>query len=245
MIIGIDCGNSYVKIGFFEGGELKNILKFPSIDIQKFRIPSELKKLEIEFIAIASVSHSVSKRIEEIFSSFLKKEILKIKPQDCNIPLNIKNKETVGVDRVLNCKAASVLYEKPCIVVDIGTAITIDIVNKKGDFAGGVILPGPELWIKSLKTTSLIKSPSLLKKNILIGKKTDECITSGINNGISGAIENIVEKLKKSYKNPVVILTGGWCDYYSKKIKIKKRIRKYLTLEGINIVVNEKWKKNL
>jgi len=245
MIIGIDCGNSYVKVGFFEGEKLKNILKFPSVDIKKFRIPPELKKLEIEFIAIASVSPSVSERVEKFFSSFFKKEILKIKPQDCNIPLNIKNKKTVGVDRVLNCKAASVFYEKPCIVIDIGTAITIDIVDKKGNFAGGVILPGPELWIKSFRTTSLIKSPSLLKKNILVGKNTDECITSGINNGIPGAIENIVKKFKKFYKNPVVILTGGWCDYYSKKIKIKKRIRKYLTLEGINIVVNEKWKRNL
>ncbi len=244
MIIGIDCGNSYIKIGFFEEGKLKNLLKFPSVDIQKFKIPSELKKLEIEFVAIASVSPSASKKIEESFSP-LKKEILKIKPQDCNIPLNIENKKTVGVDRVLNCKAAFSIFKKPCIIIDIGTAITIDVVNKKGNFAGGVILPGPELWIKSLKTTSLIKSPSLLKKNILVGKNTNECITSGINNGIPGAIENIVEKLKKFYKNPVVILTGGWCDYYSKKIKIKKRIRKYLTLEGINIVVNEKWKKNL
>jgi len=244
MIIGIDCGNSYVKVGFFEEGKLKNIIKLPSVDIQNFRIPSELKKLKIEIIAVASVSPSVSKKIEELFSS-LKKEILKIKPQDCNIPLNIKNKKCVGIDRVLNCKAAFSIYKRPCIVIDIGTAITIDVVDKKGNFTGGVILPGPELWIKSLETTSLINSPSLLKKNILVGKNTDECITSGINNGISGAIENIVKKLKKFYKNSVVILTGGWCDYYSKKIKIKKRIRKYLTLEGINIVVNERWKKNL
>ncbi len=245
MIIGIDCGNLYVKVGFFEEGKLKNILKLPSNDIQNFRIPSELKKLKIEVIAVASVSPSVSKKIEKIFSSFFKKEIFKITPVNCNLHLDIKNKKSVGVDRVLNCKAAFSIYKRPCIVIDIGTAITIDVVDKKGNFTGGVILPGPELWIKSLETTSLINSPSLLKKNILVGKNTDECITSGINNGISGAIENIVEKLKKFYKNSVVILTGGWCDYYSKKIKIKKRIRKYLTLEGINIVVNERWKKNL
>ncbi len=243
MTIGIDCGNSYIKIGLFIGKKLKNVIRFPVEDINKFRIPDDWEKLNIEVIALASVSPFFSDKIKNIFSSFFNKEIIIITSQQCNIPLNIKDKKRVGVDRVLNCKGASVLYGNPSIVVDIGTAITIDFVNRNGVFEGGVIFPGPSLLLNSLNKTSLIKSPNFLKKNILIGKNTDECITSGLNNGIAGCIENVVCKIKNIHKNSNVILTGGWCNYFYRKIKIKKIVKKNLTLEGINIVIRERWLK--
>jgi len=243
MIIGIDCGNSYIKIGLFKEKIIKQVVKFPVEDINKFRIPYHWKKLNIEVIALASVSPINSDKIKTTFSSFFNKKVITITSQQCNIPLNIKDKKKVGVDRVLNCKGASVLYGNPSIVIDIGTAITIDFVNRNGVFEGGIIFPGPFLLLNSLNKTSLIKSPNFLKKNILIGKNTDECITSGLNNGIVGCIENIVKKIKNTHKNSNVILTGGWCDYFAKKIKIKKIVKKNLTLEGINIVIRERWLK--
>lgn len=241
MIIGIDCGNSYVKIGLFENKKLKEVFGFPSENIKLFKIPVDWKKINIECIGVASVFPLVSSEIKQTFKKAFNKQIYTITPEICNIPLKIKNKNKVGIDRVLNCKAASVLYGYPCIVIDIGTAITIDVVDGNGYFTGGVILPGPVLWLNSFEKTHLIKSPSFLNKNVLIGKNTNECITSGLNNGIPGSIENTVKKIKNKYKKARIILTGGWGKYFSRKIKLEKRVKEYLTLEGINIVINERW----
>ncbi|MGB9677648.1 MAG: type III pantothenate kinase, partial [Candidatus Ratteibacteria bacterium] len=149
----------------------------------------------------------------------------------------IKNPEKTGIDRIVNCKGASEIFGYPCIVIDIGTGLTIDVVDKNKFFIGGFILPGPDLWINSLKNTALIKE---IKETRIktIGKDTSSSVNLGLIYGISGAIEKIVFKIKREYGVSNVILTGGWSKKIYKFLNFEKKLRKYLTLEGINIILN-------
>jgi type III pantothenate kinase len=236
--LAIDIGNKKTKFGLFEGKKLLKFFDFLNEKLNEIIFPEDLKEYKIHRCGISSVFPELNIVVQKKVKNFLKIEPILLNYKDCKINMDIENPEKVGIDRILNCKGGSEIFGYPCIVIDIGTAITIDVVNKNKIFIGGFILPGPELWINSLKNTALIKEINK-KKTKFIGKDTSSAINLGMEEGISGAIERIVEKLKERYKISKVILTGGWCDYFKKKLNFEKKVRKYLTLEGINIVISE------
>jgi type III pantothenate kinase len=236
--LAIDIGNRRTKGALFEGKKILKFFNFWNEKYERIPLPEDLKKYKIDKCGISSVFPSINPEIKNKIRFFLGIEPIFLTYKECNIKIDIEKPEKVGIDRVLNCKAASEIFGYPCIVIDIGTAITIDFVNKNKVFIGGFILPGPELWTNSLKNTALIKEIRD-KKTKFLGKDTSSAINLGMEEGISGAIERIVEKLKKRYKISKVILTGGWCDYFKKKLNFEKKVRRYLTLEGINIVISE------
>jgi len=186
---------------------------------------------------MASVVPSVNPVIKKKFSSSYGKSPFVIKPSVCGIPLKVKNPETVGVDRVLNCKAAMRLFGSPAIIVDIGTAITIDAVAKTSGFTGGCIIPGEELWLRALITTSMIKKSRIISAKFP-GKNTDEAISAGIRYGVPGAINSILTNAFKKYPSAILVITGGGSNRnILRNIAFKGITRKYLTLEGVGFVI--------
>ncbi len=236
--LAIDIGNKRTKIGIFENRKLLKSFVFLNEKYKEFSLSEDLRKYKIEKCGISSVFPKLNAEIRKKIKIFCGIEPFFLSYKDCNIKIDIEKPEKIGIDRVLNCKGALEIFGYPCIVIDIGTAVTIDVVDKNKIFIGGFILPGPELWINSLKNTALIKEINY-KKTKFLGKDTSSAINLGMEEGISGAIERIVEKLKKKYKISKVILTGGWCDYFRKKLNFNKKVRRFLTLESINIVISE------
>jgi type III pantothenate kinase len=236
--LAIDIGNKKTKFGLFEGKKLLKFFDFLNEKLKETDFIEDLKKYKINRCGISSVFPELNNEIKERIKDFLKIEPIFLNYKDCGIKIDIENPEKVGIDRILNCKGAIEIFGYPCIIIDIGTAITIDVVNKNKVFTGGFILPGPELWRNSLKNTALIKEINN-KKTKFLGKDTSSAINLGMEEGISGAIERIVKKIRERYKISKIILTGGWCNYFKKKLNFEKKVRKYLTLEGINIVISE------
>ncbi|NPA54070.1 MAG: type III pantothenate kinase, partial [Aquificae bacterium] len=192
-------------------------------------------KNDIEHIFISSVVPQIEDKIALVF-----KEILEKKPvflgKDIKIPIknNYRKPEEVGVDRLLNAFSASRKIKPPLIVVDLGTAVTFDVVNENGDYEGGLIFPGMESSIDCLfsKTAKLPKI-SLFEPDYVVGKTTEESINSGIYWGYVSLIDGIIDKIENEYEKPFkVVITGGAAEFISKGLREGYILNRKLTMEG-------------
>ena len=238
MFLCLEIGNTNLKGGIFEKRILKNTFIYPVEEIEKFNFPSGWRNLRPEKVGISSVVPDIIPHLTSMVKKIYGLSPVVITYKNCKMKLKVENPEKTGIDRILNCKAAVEIFGKPTVVIDIGTAITVDVVSRKGEFLGGLILPGPSLWIKSLEKTALI-SDIKVKKGKLIGKNTDEAVSSGMMVGISGAVEKAVEKLMKIYPEAKVVITGGESKNFLKGFKFKYYWREFLTLEGVNFVLEK------
>ncbi|MCM8759583.1 MAG: type III pantothenate kinase, partial [Candidatus Omnitrophica bacterium] len=107
-------------------------------------------------------------------------DIRQITWKDFPKKIKVKEPQKVGIDRLLNAIGGWSLAKTECLIIDAGSAITIDLVNKNGDFEGGVIFPGEKLIVESLKNLALLKNIKVSKPASLLGKNTSEAIGSGI-----------------------------------------------------------------
>ena len=147
----------------------------------------------------------------------------------------------VGADRIANAYAAKNKYPLPIIVVDIGTAITFDIVAKNGDFVGGVIMPGLGLQLKALNlNTSKLPQINLEDSVNAIGNSTKTAILSGIIRGTAMAVEGLVNQCEIELgEKATIVATGGCCEIVSKYMSRKfDYVSSTLTLEGFRLLSN-------
>ena len=137
--------------------------------------------------------------------------------------------------------AAHELYGGECIIVDFGTAITIDIVNQRRQYIGGIIAPGPgiSLWALSEKT-ALLPVIAIKKPKGILGKETKESMLAGIIYGFSSLCDGIVCKLKKRYcRNAKVIVTGGFSKLIGPYCETADKIDPDLTLKGLRLIAGD------
>ncbi|MCM8818882.1 MAG: type III pantothenate kinase [Candidatus Omnitrophica bacterium] len=238
MNLAIDIGNKKIKIAVFRDNRIIEIFDCLTEKAESLDFPERWKDFKIEKCGISSVVPEVNFVIEKKINLFFKIKPIILNYKDCKIKVKIKNPHKAGIDRIVNCKSACEIFGFPVIVIDIGTATTIDFVDKYKSFIGGFILPGPELWTNSLKKTALIKNIGSFFSGG-IGKDTVSAINLGMKYGLAGGIEKIVYKIKKNFGESIIVLTGGYCMEFSRYLNFDKKIRKYLTLEGINIILEE------
>ncbi|WP_437230464.1 type III pantothenate kinase [Planctomicrobium sp. SH661] len=166
------------------------------------------------------------------------------------IPLRVEVDfpEKVGMDRLLNSVAANVLRQpdQPVIIVDTGTAITVDVVDRAGTFQGGAILPGILLGAKSLheETTTLphVDVWELLKREpAVLGKNTEAAIASGLYWGHLGAVKELVQRygdvLTTDQTQPLLLLTGGASVILAPYLAQARQVPD-LSLQGLAIVAH-------
>ncbi len=149
------------------------------------------------------------------------------------IKINIKRINQLGSDRIANAIGGKVF--KDCLIIDFGTATTFDIV-KNGVYVGGVIAPGVKLSMMNLsKSTALLPTFKLKKKQKNFGKNTKDALNAGFIWGYEGLINNIINKiiLKTNIKYKI-ILTGGYAKFFSKVIKKKSTVDQNITIRGIS-----------
>jgi type III pantothenate kinase len=150
----------------------------------------------------------------------------------------VERPEEVGADRLLNTVAAHDRYETPLVVVDFGTATNFDVVDKDGNYCGGVIAPGVTLSITALHMAAA-KLPSVRLRRIdrVIGKDTVACMQSGVFWGYVGLVEGLVARIKKEFGSPMgVVATGGLAPLFDGAIPAIDSVDANLTLWGLRLV---------
>ena len=246
MILAIDIGNTTTNFGVFEGAKLRSQF---SVGTQPGRTPDELT---LQLKALAKTKHlhltkakqiivcSVVPRMTNVLTESLRSlKILQLRivGQDLTVPLTNKYRypEQVGQDRLVGAYAAWHMYKQDCLVADFGTAITIDVVTKKGEYLGGVIAPGLEISLEALATrTALLPKVELKEPPELLGRDTANSIRAGLIYGCAALCDGLIAQLKARYaKNATVVATGGASPFIAKHARSLTHLRPYLVLEGL------------
>lgn len=233
----IDIGNNRIDNAIFESGRLKARFRMNHSIIPKygeFINRSGVKTLK------NSIYCSVVPNIEKKVISELRKS--RIESLHCT---KLKSKYGVagtygllGEDRAVAAWEAMRSYRSPVIVIDLGTAITVDLVTSKGRFGGGMIIPGAKMWVEALsKEAALIPSFKYKiekRRGSLLGRNTKECVWAGMEHGLVLMLDGILDRVVKVCgKKPSIVLTGGDAERVSRYLRHKHFVDDLLILRGL------------
>ncbi len=233
MNICIDIGNTSAKLGVFKEDALQSVM--PNVSDRGLIKAIEWHKPE--HVLIGTVRKGISKIIERA------SKISDIVVLNHGIPLPIQNlygtPKTLGVDRIAVAVAANYLYPRNnCLIVDVGTCITYDLIDESGAYQGGGISPGVEMRLKAMhKFTSKLPVVASHGKPELIGKTTKECMLSGAINGTIAEINGIIGQYHQFYDNLTILFCGGGAIFFESKIKDHIFAIPNLVLIGLNQIL--------
>lgn len=249
MILAVDIGNTNIVIGCIEQEKIYFVERV-STDISKteleyvveFKTLLELYGIKMEEITgciIASVVPPLNNIINRAMEKLFRITPLLVGP-GVKTGLNIlmDNPAQVGADLIVNAVAGLKYYGAPVIMIDMGTATTISVVDDKKNYIGGMILPGVKVSLESLvNRTAQLPKISLEAPKKIIGKNTIDCMKSGIIMGQASCLDGMIERIwdELGYEAPVVAtggLSGCIVPYCRKKIIYDNE----LTLKGLNII---------
>ncbi len=245
MLLTADIGNTSITLGLFDGDALVEEFRLASDkDLSQEEYEVLLKTLcnsyNIDGCIIASVVDELSKKFKSSVDNVFKLNSILVN-SDCNtgVKIAIKNPKEAGADRIANACGAFMLYNRPCIVIDFGTATSFDIINQKGEFVGGVITPGLNLQMKVLnKFTSKLPKIDVAVSNTAIGNNTMDAILSGVIRGSACMIDGLVEQCEKELgAKATLVATGGYSALIANYLKRPfDFINPSLTLEGLRFL---------
>jgi type III pantothenate kinase len=209
----IDIGNVRIKGGLFEGGELIYNFAFAAFPFSKDTLTSHIRGKPIQKAFISSVNNQLEMHVKTSLSEAnIPCDFLNY--ADLQLKLEVEKPEELGHDRIANAYGALSRFPfNNCIIVDIGTAITCDLVSKDGRYLGGMLYPGPELCAKALTGhTDKLPLVAPIKPSAVLGNTNEAHIQSGIYYGQLGALERIIAEIAGTTESPSsikIIATGG------------------------------------
>lgn len=240
MLLAIDIGNSSVKFGLFDNEILQRKFSIPTVrtltadEIYSQILPQLLSK--ISAVIVSSVVPELKNSFSELFLENFNIEPIFV---ECKFDFGLKIKyfplENLGVDRIVAAFAAVEKYGKPCIICDFGTATTIDAVNSKSEYLGGIITPGINTLSEALfSKTAKLPRVKIGKPENVIGNSTISSIQSGIFYGYIGLVEEILRRMIKELdETPRVIATGGFASLIAENCPIIETVDENLMLDGL------------
>lgn len=213
----VNSGNSRVGVGVFVAGELQEVLRADNADkagIEKAIADNWAKIKERENAAVAGcgVNPPMMAELDKMIERATGQKMEWVgKGLDYPIEVKTDHPNETGADRILNVAAAYEQMGKACVVVDAGTAITIDLCNDEGHFLGGAIAPGVGLMLDAMHNgTAKLPKVELEEPAAPWGKNTKQAMVHGVYYGIRGMLKEIVENYATELGEwPDVIATGG------------------------------------
>lgn len=222
MLLTIDIGNTNITLGCFDGDVLELTARLATdqgktadqyaVEIKSLLSLYDIGSEEIEDCIISSVVPTVGKSVSNAVSKLCHIVPLMLGP-GVKTGLNIKidNPAQLGADLVAGAVGALEEYTTPCVVIDMGTASTISVIDKNGSFLGGVIAAGVRLTLKALaENTAQLTSIPIEAPSSVIGSNTVECMQSGLVFGTAAMLDGLLEKIEAELgEEPTIIATGG------------------------------------
>lgn len=252
MLLVIDVGNSNIVFGVYKDEDLiynwristdkERTTDEYALTFQQIFTHHKIDLAEIKDIIISSVVPSLLHTLPNMSRKYFNIDPIVIGPGvKTGINILYDNPKEVGADRIVNSVAAYEKYGAPLIIVDIGTAITFDVINRNGDYLGGVIAPGIRISADALfMRTAKLPKVEILKPEKVIGKNTIASIQSGMVYGYIGMIDYIIERIVEESQIELsefkIIGTGGFSQLITSESKYIDKMDSLLTLDGLRII---------
>ena len=249
LLLTIDLGNTNTVLGVFEGTELRAHWRLATrreqtadeygILVRNLFASSGLAPAGIEGVALASVVPPLTPVLVALSKQYLNLEPLVVEPGvRTGMPILYEPPGDVGADRIVNGVAAFAAYGGPVIVVDFGTATTLDVVTRKGEYLGGVICPGVGISADALfQRAARLRKVDFVEPETVIGKTTVSALQSGLVYGFAGQVDAIVEAIRGELGVEArAVATGGLADLIAPHSKTIEKVDPFLTLEGLRLV---------
>ncbi|MEZ5351689.1 MAG: type III pantothenate kinase [Bryobacteraceae bacterium] len=253
MLLALDVGNSNITIGIFDGEPLIRQWRLSTIPHQTedewgilFRnlfALGEVDQSQVDGVVIASVVPPLDPTLAAMSMRYFRREPMFVTPDTASgLTVLYDNPREVGADRVVNGAAAFHQYGGPCIVVDLGTAITFDCVSANAEYLGGIICPGIGISIEALYArTAKLPKVDFRAPEKLIGTTTVGSIQSGLYYGAVGMIDGILDRLLETMgPGAKVIATGGQAKMIIQGSRHCRTVDDDLTLKGLRLI----WTRN-
>jgi type III pantothenate kinase len=246
-LLAMNVGNSRLALGAFAAGKLVHVTRVPHA--RRGDWPAAIADAwlhvsggENAAVVGASVNPPLVQPVDKITLDAISMRVQWV-GRDIEIPINVLTNppEQTGIDRILNVAAAHEQMQKACVVVDAGTAITVNCCNDAGDFLGGAIAPGVTMMLDALhnKTAGLPRVEISVPTEVF-GTTTPAAITQGVYHGIRGLVKELVERYAVELGNwPEIIATGGDAKLLFDGWELIHAIAPDLTLYGVALAYAE------
>ena len=252
MILAIDIGNTNIVVGCFDEDNI----------ILRERISTNHTATELEYAStiktafemngidpkgitgaiISSVVPAVTGNVKSAIEKFLGIRALVIGPGiKTGLSIVIDNPSQLGSDLVVDAVAGLSEYPAPMIIIDMGTATTLSVINSKKEYIGGMIVPGLVISHDALiSRTSQLSKIALEKPKKVIGSNTIDCIKSGLLYGNAGMLDGLIERINESLgEKCTVVATGGLSTVVTPLCKNEITVDEDLLLKGLKVIYSK------
>lgn len=250
MVLTIAIENTTISVGCFQKEELRFVESISTNQVrteleymmcfQAMFQMHEVQSQEIEGTIISSVVPQITNVVKTAAKRMTGKEAVVIGP-GVKTGLNIATDQPaqLGSDLVANAVSGIMQYEAPMIIVNMGTATTLSVIDEKKHYIGGMILPGVQMSADSLeKGTAQLPGISLDKPKKVIGANTIECMKSGLIYGMASSVDGSISRIEKELGKPVknIIATGTYAKHILPYCEKEMQYNEYLLLEGLRFI---------
>ena len=244
MILLLDIGNTHTHLGLANHSRVVRQTNIPTAswfkDGARKLISKFAGRASVNGAALCSVVPRATPRALEAIKRAWQIECLVLSPKTvCGVGIDYPKPETIGPDRLANAVAVKHHFGAPSVVVDFGTAVTFDVVDRAGNYVGGIIAPGLAVMTDYLhEKTALLPRIKITEERAVIGKNTRQAMLIGAVHGYRGLIRELIGELKKDLRagELPVVATGGYARLMAAKLREITAIEPLLTLEGLRLV---------
>ena len=247
-LLAVDVGNTNTVLGLYEGAALERSWRLTTrrdatsdeLAVSVRGLLAEAGRADVKpEVIVASVVPSVRFPLRQAFRQLFGAEPMFVEPGvKTGMPILYDVPQEVGADRIVNAVAAHAQFGGPCIVVDFGTATTFDVVTAKGEYSGGVIVPGISISAEALfEKAARLWRVEIRKPERVIGKSTAASIQSGLYFGYLSLVDGVIARIEKELgARTRVVATGGLAELFGGGSERIEQIDPLLTLTGLRLI---------
>lgn len=251
MLLAIDSGNTNVVFAVFDSNALraswraatnpKRTADEYAVWLTQLMALAGLGHRDIDATVIANVVPEAAFNLVGLCQRYFDSEPLVVGRANCRLGIGIDvdmPPQNVGADRICNAVAAQHRYQTPLMVIDFGTSTNFDIVNKAGNYCGGVLAPGPNLSMLALEMAAAqLPRVSIERPPSVVGRSTVPAMQSGVFWGYIGLIEGLVRRIREERDEAMgVVATGGLAPLFAKETDVIDKVDPELTLWGLHLI---------
>jgi type III pantothenate kinase len=244
MILLFDIGNTHTHVGLAGDRRVLRQINVPTREWFGGKAAALVEKFigekKIAGAILCSVVPRATPLVRKNVRAIWKLDVMELTPKTvCGVGIDYPKPGSIGPDRLANAVAARRRFGVPVVVVDFGTAVTFDVVNRAGNYVGGIIAPGLAAMTDYLhEKTALLPRIKIAEVRTTIGKSTEEAMLIGAVHGYRGLVRELIAELKRELKvkKLPVVATGGCAKLIAAKLPEISAVAPDLTLEGLRLV---------